>query len=153
MQLYLDLDGVLADFDRGHEIAFGYRPDRKLKNHKWELIRSSPTFFQSLPPMGDMQYLWNFAINSICRPIIITGAALNMGTAYAQKHKWVRKHLGKDVPLIVVPSTEKAHFARPGDILVDDWPKYRAMWEAKGAHWVLHTDAESSINQLRELGL
>lgn len=101
--------------------------------------------------MADMRLLWNFAKHF--KPVVITGAAMSMGNAYQQKHHWVRKNLGKEVPLIVCPSSEKCLFAKPEDILVDDWPKYRSMWEAKGAHWVLHTDAESSIMRLRELGL
>lgn len=150
MQLFLDLDGVLADFDRGHELVFGYRPDRKLGNHKWAEIRKTPGFFRELPPMKDMHQLWGFTQRH--NPVILSGAATNMPLAYSDKHAWVRRHLGKSVPIIIVPSSEKCYFARPGDIIVDDWPKYRSLWEAKGGNWVHHTDAASSIARLREFG-
>jgi hypothetical protein len=40
-----------------------------------------------------------------------------------------------------------------GDILVDDWEKYRDLWIARGGRWVTHVTAEQTISQLRSLGI
>jgi hypothetical protein len=41
----------------------------------------------------------------------------------------------------------------PGDILVDDYLKYRHLWEEAGGVFVHHTSARHTIRQLAELGL
>lgn len=45
MQLYVDLDGVLADFDTGYERAFGVRPDKAANNVDWTMVRRTPDFY------------------------------------------------------------------------------------------------------------
>jgi hypothetical protein len=39
MRLFVDLDGVLADFDSHYEKLFGTRPNRRLGNEGWAKIR------------------------------------------------------------------------------------------------------------------
>ena len=34
---------------------------------------------------------------------------------------------------------------QPGDILIDDWPKYKHLWEEAGGIFILHTSAAQSI--------
>jgi hypothetical protein len=38
-----------------------------------------------------------------------------------------------------------------GDVLVDDWPKYRHLWEAAGSIFILHENADKSIEQVLNL--
>ena len=40
MQLFVDMDGVLADFDRHHETITGYRSSKLLDNADWAAIRA-----------------------------------------------------------------------------------------------------------------
>ena len=60
INLYLDLDGVVADFDN-------YFRDYFQKDHKqmddsemWALIDSHPTFFKSLPMISGAKEFFNF---------------------------------------------------------------------------------------------
>jgi hypothetical protein len=42
---------------------------------------------------------------------------------------------------------------RPGDILIDDFDKYRDLWIKAGGIFIHHTSAVASIHALRELGI
>jgi hypothetical protein len=66
------------------------------------------------------------------------------------KRLWARRWLG-DTEVRTGRSSEKCLHARPGDILIDDWEKYRKKWEKAGGVWITHTSAKSTIEQLRSL--
>jgi hypothetical protein len=40
----------------------------------------------------------------------------------------------------------------PGDILVDDYLKYRHLWEEAGGVFIHHTSASNTLRQLAALG-
>src|SRR5690606_10111653 len=106
-------------------------------------------FFETMPKMPDADELWEY-----CRPFaphILTG--LPRGDwAEAQKRRWVRRHLGPHVPVTACLARDQCEVASPGDVLVDDTPKWAHLWEAQGGIFVRHTSAARSIEALRALG-
>ena len=40
MQVFVDMDGVLADFDAHYETHFGTRPCKKSDNVDWDAVRA-----------------------------------------------------------------------------------------------------------------
>jgi hypothetical protein len=151
VQLFLDLDGVLADFDTGYERVFGYKPDKALDNADWAAVASTPGFYQNLPPMPDASLLWSAVAH--LTPIVLTGVPHAVKEAPENKRAWVRAHLGNQVDTRCCRSAEKATHANPGDVLVDDWTKYKHLWERAGGVWVTHTSAVSTVAQLQRLGV
>lgn len=152
-QIFVDMDGVLADFDTHYEAVFGYRSDKLADNVDWSAVRGVKDFYLNIPPMPDMRELWEFVSQQVKKPIILTGVPSSVAEAPDNKRAWVRKHLGDDVVVKCCPSKDKSLFAAPGDILIDDWEKYRNLWISRGGRWITHTSAESSINQLLKLGV
>lgn len=152
-QVFVDMDGVLADFDTHHEAIFGIRPDKVADNVDWQKVRASVGFYANIPPMADMHVLWDFVGRLTPRPIVLTGVPWSVEEAPENKRGWVRKHLGADVEVRCVKSKDKCLHCRPGDILIDDWEKYRELWIGAGGRWITHTSAERSINQLLEMGI
>ena len=150
MQLYVDLDGVLADFDTGYEREFGVRPSKEADNVDWAAVRRCTDFYLNLPPMPDFPALW--ARISRYQPIVLTGVPSGVPEAPANKRAWVKQWLPNT---LVVPtrSAEKATYCRSGDVLIDDWEKYRHLWEAAGGLWVTHVSAIETDRRLTELGL
>jgi hypothetical protein len=146
MQLYVDLDGVLADFHTGYEKAFGVRPCNHADNVDWDAVRYVPDFYLNLPPMPDMHILWTCIAG--LKPIVLTGVPSSVPEAPANKRAWVVKNLGSDVEVRCCRSSEKYKHAAPGDILIDDWTKYRHLWEAAGGIWVTHTNARDTVFHL-----
>lgn len=148
--LYLDLDGVLADFDRGVEIITGKRPDQQSTRAMWSALSRHADFFGTLEMMRDAKELWEYCAPH--KPVILTGLPLGNWAA-AQKKRWVANMLGEDVEVITCMSRDKPKWSRPGHVLVDDREKTKAGWEANGGTFILHTSAATSIKALKELGL
>jgi len=151
MQIFVDMDGVLADFDAHHEAVFGARADKAANNVDWDAVRAVGDFYLHIPPMADLPVLWNFI--APLSPIVLTGVPWSVKEAPDNKRAWAEKHLGGDVEVRCCRSREKAKHANPGDILIDDWEKYRHLWERAGGRWITHTDAETTVRRLRALGI
>jgi hypothetical protein len=150
IQLFLDLDGVLADFDRGVQRVTGRRPDQLPPAVMWQALARSSDFYGTLELMADARDLWEFCQRH--DPTILTG--LPMGKwAEAQKRRWVSNVLGAEVRVITCMSRVKHQYSGPGHVLVDDRPKLRDAWTEAGGTFVLHTSAGQSIAALRDLGL
>jgi len=150
MKLFLDLDGVLADFDRGVEAVTGKRPDRLPVRQMWKALARAPDFYGTLEMMHDAQVLWEF-----CRPhhpTILTGLPLG-NWAPDQKRRWVAAMLGADVPVITCMTRDKHRFSGPGHVLVDDRATTKGPWEGAGGIFILHIEASQSIAELKRLGL
>ena len=73
-QLYLDCDGVLADFDAGATVALGMPPRAYEKRHGigrfWKGLANAPDFYFSLPLMPDAMELFS-AVRHL-DPVILT---------------------------------------------------------------------------------
>lgn len=152
-QVFVDLDGVLADFDGHYERLFGRRPDKKTDDVDWQEVGRYPGFYASIPLMPDALELWSFLSSLKNKPIILTGCPKLVPESADDKRLMVRAALGPEVKVITCASSDKWRYAMPGDVLVDDWEKYRHFWEGAGGRWITHTSADSSIQQLLELGI
>lgn len=153
MTLFCDLDGVLADFDRGvKEITGKFPREFRQIGDMWRQLtpKNTSDFYYKLHFMSDGPELWN-AIKHL-NPTILTG--LPMGKwAHGQKVRWVGERLGWQVPIITGMTSDKPLHAKPGDFLIDDRPKIKPAWEQKGATFITHTDTASTLVALRDLGV
>jgi len=153
-QLFLDMDGVLADFDkRAAGIFDGMRPEKfeeaKGTREFWKRIHKHPKFFRDLELMEDARHLFD-AVRHL-NPTILTGIPSDKDSAQ-QKMDWAAEHF-PGFRCITCPAKKKSDYASPGDVLVDDRIKYKHLWEEVGGIYVVHTSAKNSIEQLKELGV
>jgi hypothetical protein len=152
-QLFLDCDGVLADFDAAAEQVFGMpsrQAEQKLGTKQfWRKLRSHDDFYGSLPLLPDARKLFE-AVKHL-KPIILTGCPLG-GWAEGQKHRWAATHF-PGTRMIACMAREKRMHMKPGDVLVDDFVKFKDLWEEAGGIFIHHTSAERSIAELRRIGL
>lgn len=151
MRLFVDMDGVLADFDGHHEAVFGVRSDKLADNVDWTRVRGVRDFYPHIPPMPDMALLWTTI--APLEPIVLTGVPHSVEEAADNKRAWVRRHLGAHVEVRCCRSKEKCRHAEPGDLLIDDWEKYRDLWLGAGGRWITHRSAAETIDQLRAIGV
>ena len=153
MQLFLDCDGVLADFVKGATKLLGMPPsefeDKYGEAEMWNRIEASKDFFGNLEPLPDSYELFD-AVKHL-DPIILTGRPRGVW-AERQKLKFRDKYY-PGTKMIVCRSRDKIKYAKAGDVIVDDWKKYQHLWVNGGGIWVMHTSAKDSINQLKNLGV
>lgn len=153
MQLYLDCDGVLADFDRGATDLLGMGP-REFERRKgigafWAALARHGDFYASLPLMPDARRLFD-AVRHL-DPIILTGLPRGNWAA-SQKVRWAAEHF-PGTPILTVMAVDKRNHCQTGDILVDDQLKHAHLWEGAGGIFVHHHDAETTIAKLAALGV
>lgn len=151
MQLYLDCDGVLADFDRGATELLGMPPRIYEERHGiaafWREIARHPDFYGTLPLMPDAMEL--FAAVRHLVPVILTGLPRGNWAA-PQKIRWAAEHF-PGTQILTCLAANKRSYAQAGDILVDDQIRHAHLWERAGGIFVQHRDARSTIAQLRKL--
>ena len=152
-QLFLDCDGVLADFDAAAQLLFGMksRTAQELLGNKefWWRIRKSGDFYRKLPLVPDALELFHAVAH--LNPIILTGVPLG-GWAEPQKIAWAAHHF-PNTPMITCASREKfLHMRHVGDVLVDDYLRYREVWEEAGGIFILHKTARQTLQELISLG-
>ena len=150
-QLFLDCDGVLADFDAGASSLLGMSISafeaRHCKREFWKRLASAPDFYARLPEMADGRILFD-AVDHL-HPTILTGLPLGSWAA-PQKVRWAAEHF-PGVPIITCMARDKHRHMAPGDVLVDDRENHRAAYEQAGVVFVHHRNARDSLRQLAEL--
>ncbi len=149
MTLFVDMDGVLANFDAHYLATFNTPASKLIDNVDWKAVDAKGDFFLNIPPMPDLDHLWRFI--EPLRPIVLTGVPKTVKAAVSNKRAWAKKHLGDHIEVRCCKSKEKCLHAEPGDILIDDWEKYRHLWLGAGGRWITHTSAADTIERLREI--
>lgn len=149
--LFLDCDGVLADFDAGARDLLGTTPAKFEARHGrgefWKRLARHGNFYGDLEEMPDARLLFD-AVKHL-KPTILTG--LPLGTwAAPQKERWAEEHF-PGVPIITTMAAKKHLHMERGDVLVDDRDKHRGLWESAGGIFVHHKNARDSIRQLAEI--
>ena len=151
-QIYLDCDGVLADFDKAAEMILGAPPHIFEKRHGpgqfWKRLANAEGFFERLDPLPDAFELYE-AVKAK-GPIILTGMPHGKW-AEPQKRRWAARHF-PGVPVITTTAALKREHCHPGDVLVDDRSQHRRLWEQAGGLFIHHRSAKASIEALRSAG-
>lgn len=151
MTLYLDMDGVFADFDGAVKKLTGKMPSDLGDEQLWEILKNTPNFYASIEPLPDAQELWDFCKNHF--PIFLTGIPREdrgMKTASDDKKSWARKHYHNS-RVITCHWKEKATYCEPGDILVDDRKRQWKLWAQAGGIFIHHRNAKDTIEALQGL--
>ncbi len=158
-QLFVDLDGVLVDFDAGVRRATGKDPAELHPKSMWPVLAKTPGFYDALEWTPDGRKLWN-AVKPF-GPAILTGLPLGKW-AERQKRSWCLRELGQNVPVVTGLARHKAELAAEWlevngladkvPVLIDDRLKIREDWESAGGRFILHLNTESSLEALGNLG-
>ena len=147
-RLFLDMDGVLTDFDWQFERWFGkkiqvwlYKSDSAARRTiDLHLTTAPEEFWSDMPWMPGAEEFWREMVPR--SPVILSSPHFAPACA-AGKHAWVRKHLGEKVPVIL--DTAKGAHGRPDDLLVDDTPSNSQGWKGR---FVLHRNWVDTRQQI-----
>jgi len=149
--LYLDMDGVLCNFDKAYRKLDPEKADRK----KFREAVFTYKIFEDLEFMPDTTELMNYVskLDGITIEILTSMGTFDAeqgNAARYQKLKWLDS---KNIPYkanFVRSKEEKAKFAHDKAILVDDSPGCINPFTAKGGHGILHTRSSDTIQQIHE---
>jgi len=150
-QLFLDCDGVLADFDARAREVLGMSAQAFEQGYGsrefWRRIARAEDFYGRLPLMPDARTLFDAVAH--LDPIILTGLPLGNWAA-PQKVRWADEHF-PGTRIITCMARDKYRHMSGADVLVDDRADHRDKWEDAGGIFVHHKDARNSLRQLAEI--
>jgi hypothetical protein len=151
-KLYLDLDGVMADFDAHFPATFGLDHRSLADDAMWATINAHPSYFRDMPPCDGAKAFFDNI--SWMDPIILTACPrTNYANAARQKRAWVREHLSTSCMVLpVMGGRNKPLFMHaPGDILIDDFERNILVWQEDGGRGILHRDFATTREALDRL--
>ena len=146
--LFLDCDGVLADFDSAATALLGMSaqefPDAYGTGEFWRRLARAPEFYGALPLLPDARQLVDAVAHLL--PTILTGLPIGNWAA-PQKVRWAAEHF-PGMPIITTMARDKFRHMTGADVLVDDRADHRAAWESAGGTFIHHTNARFSLIEL-----
>lgn len=136
MTVYVDMDGVLADFDTGYERLFGHAPMGESKTDPNVIKLVGTDFFNTLPKYDSADALIQLVLEHAGQYSIATaplrGDNKNSGH---WKRQWLAQHLSPAPEQIKVNGQKEVYaVSKEGvpNVLIDDKPKNIQRWRDAG---------------------
>ena len=161
-KVYLDMDGVVADFDKRFEDLSGMKPrefeEKYGKSKFWDFIdeENKVSFWVGIPEMDGAKKLVDYVKKYNYE--LLTAPSVKK-QSYLGKILWVRNHsdLLGGKPRINFKKAKEKHEVKSeltkNDILIDDRADTIGRWEANGGTGIVYNSADQVINDLKKLGL
>ena len=162
-KVYLDMDGVLADFDKRFKDLSGMGPSefesKYGKNKFWDFIDEEHkiSFWVGIEPMPGAADLVN-AVKDYNYELLTSPSVKKQ--SYLGKILWVRNHTGDifpSKPRINFKRAKEKHEIKPQlsktDILIDDRADTIGRWNAAGGTGIVYKNISQVLNDLAKLGL
>ena len=157
-RIEVDLDGVLADFDKRFIQITGttFIESGLDSKQKWELLKEKdPNIYRHLEPMPDALELWDAIKHK--NPSILTAipSTVPFINSPRDKREWVHKHIQEGVLVKFGPYAvdKQYHCTGRHHVLIDDRPQNCEQWAKKGGISILHGRAAETIKTLQILGV
>jgi 5'(3')-deoxyribonucleotidase len=156
--LYLDMDGVVADFDEYAKRTLGIPPSGGIyPDYIWKQLATNPRIYRDLIPTPYAQKLYkecvNFCLKHNYEWAFLTAVPKGNDVKFAfyDKVEWAQKHF-PSTPVFFGPySKDKHQHCQVGDILIDDRTSNIEEWIAAGGIAILHKDLQNTVAQLHDL--
>ena len=141
-KIYLDMDGVVADWRTAAEALLKTRIDQygeRIPKDEWDKIKNASRFYRFLPLMPGAHELVYYcqrreADKQIEGVYFLTALPHDYSMPYTAQDKvwWAHQHF-PNIPVFFGPfSHDKCRYCEPGDILIDDRHSNCHDWRAVG---------------------
>jgi len=162
--IFIDMDGVLTDFERRFEQFAGVTPDeymsqktiqvgeKKANEEFWNLVdkQIGVRFWAGMPWMPEGEKLYKYIKKY--KPTILTSPSREESSRIG-KGVWVKRNMSGVPVKFGYGADGKAKFAGPNKILIDDREDNISAWKAAGGIGILFKSTEQVKNELSKLGL
>ena len=127
--VYVDMDGVLTDFERRFEQFAGVTPDEFIAQKTIE-----------------------FGKDKANKPTILTSPSREESSRIG-KGVWIKRNMSGTPYKFGYKASGKAKYAAPNAILIDDRSDNIQAWKSAGGIGILYKSTDQVINELSKLGL
>lgn len=159
--LFVDMDGVVADFDKMAEGVLGYQLGRGLRYppKDWtKIVEANDRFYRSLELCeGALEFMESIKYLMLEHDLdvkFLTAIPKDNDVPWAvhDKLNWAQRYF-PGFPVWIGPySDDKIKHCRPGDILIDDRIKTITDWNILGGIGILHSgDLKESFDRISNL--
>ncbi len=155
-KIYFDMDGVLADFDRGLREMCSMEPVNQMtrtaeqRKMLWSRVSKVSHFYDRLEPLPDAVEFFRQIYDTYGDKVeILTGIPNSIPESADDKRSWVKRILQRDVIVHTVQRADKKNYCTdPGCILIDDLKRTIDEWNSIGGIGILHTSTQDSFTRL-----
>ncbi len=160
MKMYLDLDGVLANFEKAVTKVTKQYYWGDYSEEFWRYIEKEPHFFYNLDVLPDALAMFDQIYYAHASNVEILTALPHptglLNTADQDKRAWVADIVNPNVKVnTIIGGKNKVKYLEDnsGAVLVDDSKRNIDLWFEAGGIGILHTDSHSTIEKLKVLKL
>jgi 5'(3')-deoxyribonucleotidase len=156
--IYLDMDGVVADFDEYAARTLGVPPSQGIyPDEIWYKLATNSRLYRDLVKTSYADELV-FQCSVIAKQqgyelkfLTAVPKGNDVPWAFYDKVIWAQKYF-PGIPVMFGPfSKDKYKHCRPGDILIDDRTSNIEEWRVAGGLGILHRDFNDTLAQLSKL--
>lgn len=158
--VYLDMDGVLADFFGGVEKLYGVNHWKQLASDKTKDLRqdvidriTGTNFFETLPKFSTTDALIGLIKKFTGGRFSILTSPLRGDHDNSARYKkvWINQNIEQPDETIVTGRKEKYATANgAANILIDDRPVNIEKWQSKGGYGILYQANKDSLNTIEQ---
>jgi len=151
-KIYIDMDGVLTNFDKSFMILSNGIPPNEYENKYgskefWNKIDAEGiNYWTEMEWMPNAKKLWQFI--RPYNPNVLSAPSKNP-LCIKGKRIWCTNELKMSTNVIIDKNKQK--YATPSSILIDDLSKNINAWKAAGGIGILHTSPEKTISILKNI--
>lgn len=150
--IYLDMDGVITDFDRGYRFIFG-------KNCRDDPDESHWTSFVKIRGFANLEYMkgaekllaFLSTLDANIEILSCTGHRGDQEDVALQKTEWLLVRGYEFNRNYTLTKAAKADYANPNSLIIDDSEACVSPFIQNGGHGILHVSAENTIAQLQSM--
>lgn len=165
--IYIDMDGVLADFNhRAQEVLSASSQDHqraaqagRWPPEQWALLTEDSHFYRHLPKTGHADRIMSWAqrfereLGWRLRVLTAVPKDNDMPEAFHDKILWINEHYPGTRVWFGPYSRDKQQHCRPGDVLVDDRTDNCDDWVRAQGVAIRARDLDQAVRDLEQLFL
>lgn len=156
--LYLDMDGVVADFDEYAARVLGVPPSQGIyPDSIWNKLAANSRIYKDLKKTSYADLLVaeceDFALTKGYDLYFLTAVPKgnDVPWAFYDKVHWAQQHFPNIAVMFGPFSKDKHRHCRSGDILIDDRHSNIEEWRAAGGIAIHHTNINATLYELSRL--